>query len=250
MNTKTFRLFSRLLILMLFSTTSVFADSLSGRVEHADVFSLSTGIDGIVEGIAAKEGERVLAGTLLLSLESASLNAHIVAQENLLKLVEGELQESTRIFEETKSLYDQGSVSNSDFDLTRLAVLRKTADISEAQAALSDAKERREMSQIVAPVAGMVVSLNVAIGQNTNRVSTIEPMIVFAGNNLEVVIRVVSNQKNVPALSEKVRLSVGDSSTSGIVRTIQVQDGITIVTISIMEQKAAFKLGAPVSVDF
>jgi len=96
----------------------------------------------------------------------------------------------------------------------------------------------------------MVVSLNVAIGQNTNRVSTIEPMIVFAGNNLEVVIRVVSNQKNVPALSEKVRLSVGDSSTSGIVRTIQVQDGITIVTISIMEQKAAFKLGAPVSVDF
>jgi len=247
---KTLHFFFRFFALILFSITTVFADSFSGRVEHANVFSLSTGVDGVVKGIAANEGERVLAGTLLLSLEPEGLDAHIIAQKDSLKLIEEELQESERVFEETKLLYDQSAVSVAEFNVTRLAVLRKRAYASKVRAALSDTRERKAMSQIVAPVAGMVITLNVIEGQNVGQFLTNKPMIVFAGNDLNVVARVSGIQKVLPELSETVRLSVGSASTSGVVRTIQVQDGVAIVTISMSKQDTAFKLGAPVLVEF
>ncbi len=250
MYTKIIRLFSSFLAIFFFCTPSVFADSLTGRVEYVNIFALSTGVDGIVEGIAAKEGERVLAGTLLLSLNSESLDAHITAREDFLKLAEAELQASTRVFEETKSLYDEGSTSRADFNLARLDVLRKTAGVSAARAALTDAEERKAKSQIVAPVAGMVVSLNVSEGQSINHSSYTAPMIVFAGNAREVVVRVEGGQEPVPSLSEEVSLSVGDVRVSGIVKTIEIRDRVTIVTISMAKQEPAFELGASVLVDF
>jgi len=172
------------------SASATFADSISGRVVHANVYELSVGVDGIVDGIAAREGERVLAGTQLLSLENSVFDADIAAATTSLSLIKEELVESKRSFERDQALYDEGSLSTVELDLARIEMLRQQSRVAAVNAAVADAKQKKAMAQIIAPEAGMVVRLNAAKGQRINVSAQHAPLLVFVGNAVKVVSRI------------------------------------------------------------
>ena len=67
------------LFLLLALPVATQAASINGWVGYADVYPLDTGVDGTVEAISIREGERVLEGTLLLKLKDGALQAALAA---------------------------------------------------------------------------------------------------------------------------------------------------------------------------
>ncbi|MBX2882540.1 MAG: biotin/lipoyl-binding protein [Granulosicoccus sp.] len=231
--------------------TATYADSVGGRVLPDHVFPLSVGVDGIVDGISVREGERVLAGTVLLNLKPASFDASINVAEASLALAQEELNESKRSFDRDQALYDEGSLSTVELDLARIEMLRKKMRVSASNAELVKARSRKAMSQIVAPSAGWVQQLNTAKEQRVSVSALPRPMMLFATSKLKVVAQIAAGEKNIPAIGSKVTLASDQASAEGTVQSMVFSEqGGVQVNISMDEKQSSFSLGAAVTVEY
>ncbi len=238
------------LSLSILATSVTYAENVTGRIEHKKLFPLSVGVDGVVDGISVKEGERVLAGTVLLSLNAASFDASISVADAQLSLAREELNEARRSFDRDQALYDEGSLSTVELDLARIEMLRQEMRVAVANAELVKAKSRKAMSQIVAPEAGLVQEFNVAKDQRISMSALQQPMLVFATSALKVVAQIELGEKELPAISSKVSLSSGRASGTGIVQSVIAGDSEMLISISIEENQSSFVPGTAVTIDF
>jgi RND family efflux transporter MFP subunit len=142
--------------------------SASGRIEAVNSANLSTRMMGYVTQLHVKAGQRVNAGTLLVSINSADLSAKKAQVEAAVMQATAAYNNAKKDYERFVNLFKQESASQKELD-------DMTARYEMAKAGLAGAREMRNeviaqfaYADIKAPFAGVVTNTFVKEGDMAN----------------------------------------------------------------------------------
>lgn len=157
------------------------ADTLlaSGNLAYVEQIQLRPEVSGRVAQVRVEEGQRVVAGQLLLSLDQVPFVAQLDSAEagvrsarlavSRLRAVDANLRERLRRREQ---LLARQLVSRDDYSQLRSEQAASALQVGEAeqmlaqqQATLDQAQDQLRRSQFRAPIAGQVVSVEVKAGE-------------------------------------------------------------------------------------
>jgi membrane fusion protein (multidrug efflux system) len=106
---------------------------------------------GLVEQIAAEEGDRVVAGQVLARLDQEEMRLQV-------RQVEVALQQARSTFERTKELFDRQLVSEEEYDAAK-------HQVQDIEVGLEEAKFDLSHTTIRAPLAGLVMRRSTEVGR-------------------------------------------------------------------------------------
>lgn len=207
----------------------------NGKIQPATEVKISPDVSGEIIELTVKEGDEVKAGQLLIKIKEdiyisyydravASLDA---AKANLANSkarkmqVQAQLDQTTKSYNRSKGLHQQGAISDSEFESAESAYSMAIADgkaadesvnaslfsVKSAEAAVKEARENLTKTTIYAPMDGTISKLNVEKGERV--VGTVQ----MAGTELlrianlfamEVLVEVNEN--------DIIRLTLGDTA--------------------------------------
>ena len=210
------------------------AESISGTVEFAEIHRLNVGVSGEVASVSVREGDQVLAGTLLMALGDTVYKAEVEAETAQMAWREALRQEALRSWERDNVLFEEGSLSAVELDLSRIARLRVEADYQHSVARHAASLSRLNRSRIVAPEAGIVLEQNVNPGERINIEIYTGPAMVFASSNLVVRARITNGAANLPLPGQPIQLDFADKSIMGSLQSVVpgVNGDDTVVTVT------------------
>lgn len=162
---------------------------LSGSIEGKTSATISAKLAGRIEQVLVKQGQRVLAGEVLVRLESVELaNALRTAQQAVRKAqIAYELEIND--YERYKILYTQHAIAKQSLDTYDAKLRTAQADLSSAIASQSSAEEQYGYGNITAPVDGVVANVTATVGQvvasGTSLMSVQDISEVYAIVNIE-----------------------------------------------------------------
>ena len=220
--------------------------SLSGATQPSKSLMLTAGLAGKVEKIHVKKGQFIKAGSLIVSIDTRTLEAQIKQEKALVKQRQMQLDGAIKLQQENYS----SAVSQATAE----------ANLAAAEANLKASQINLENANLIAPFSGLLNTLDIEEGQ---LIPQGEPIGEFVSiSPLTIEINVPQKQlglikKNLPATitlntgkatTGKVKFisSVADANTRSILVEIEVENknnsvpaGITAhVTLSLPERKA------------
>jgi HlyD family secretion protein len=193
----------------------------NGKIQPEKEVKISPDVSGEIVELTIKEGDHVEKGQLLLRIKpdnyisqrDRSL-AEISSAQARRSQAEAQFLQADLSFKRTKQLYEQQTVSKSEFEQAEAtyAVAKATVDaakfaITSAEAALKDANENLTKTSIYAPMTGTVSMLLVELGERvagTNLMAGTELMRVADLARMEAQVQV--NENDVP------RVKLGDTA--------------------------------------
>ena len=138
---------------------------LPGTVEARTSSLVASEVDGLVQSLAAREGEAVDRGQVLVRLRTADLELRLQAAEAGLREAEARLQQAAADLERNRGLFDQGILSASQYGASRSerdAWKGRSDQLSAESARLRLDLER---SSVKAPFRGVVVAERCEVGE-------------------------------------------------------------------------------------
>jgi HlyD family secretion protein len=212
--------------------------SANGKIQPETEVKISSDVSGEIVELYVKEGDRVKKGTLLCRIKpdiyesaleraSATVNSTKSGMQNSMALLEqakANLVNTEANFNRNKKLFDQGVISQQDFDASKAqfesgkaqikaleeSVKSAEYNINSVQASLKEASTNLAKTFIYAPVDATVSKLNKKLGERVVGTATMEGteiMRLADLNEMEVNVDVNENDiirvhKNDTALIE------------------------------------------------
>lgn len=197
------------------------AEAPSGSVEWARQIELGVPVSGIVETVAAEEGQRVTKGALLMSLEQIPFEADYRSARARAEGAGADFAEQERALKRAHELYDRGVTSTVELDQAKLAASQARARRDAARAAADLARYRLARSRLIAPFDAYVVTRSVTPGQMV--AAELQPPVLFVlAESEQYLLRV-----NVPASQARqlqpgavVSVRVGEKTHEGKVLSV------------------------------
>jgi HlyD family secretion protein len=193
----------------------------NGKIQPEKEVKISPDVSGEIVELTVKEGYHVEKGQLLLRIKpdnyisqrDRSL-AEISSAQARRAQAEAQFIQAELSFKRSKQLYDQQTISKSDFEQAQATytVAKATVDaakfaITSAEASLKDANENLTKTSIYAPMTGTVSMLLVELGERvagTNLMAGTELMRVADLARMEAQVQV--NENDIP------RVKLGDTA--------------------------------------
>jgi HlyD family secretion protein len=201
--------------------TIVEAITANGKIQPEKEVKISPDVSGEIVELTVKEGDNVEKGQLLLRIKpdnyisqrDRSL-AEISSAQARRAQADAQFTQAELSFKRNKQLYDQQTISKSDFEQAEATytVAKATVDaarfaITSAEASLKDANENLTKTSIYAPMTGTVSMLLVELGERvagTNLMAGTELMRVADLSRMEAQVQV--NENDIP------RVKLGDTA--------------------------------------
>jgi HlyD family secretion protein len=193
----------------------------NGKIQPEKEVKISPDVSGEIVELTVKEGYNVEKGQLLLRIKpdnyisqrDRSL-AEISAAQARRSQSEAQFTQAELSFKRNKQLFDQQTISKSDFEQAEATynVAKAELDaakfaITSAEASLKDANENLTKTSIYAPMTGTVSMLLVELGERvagTNLMAGTELMRVADLSRMEAQVQV--NENDIP------RVKLGDTA--------------------------------------
>lgn len=193
----------------------------TGRVQPQSEVKISANVSGRIDHLEVKEGDRVELGQVLVEIDPTRYGALVLEAEAGLRsaraesrLADANLEQSRRDVERQRRMHAQKLGSEGDLEAAetalKVAEARRDASVeavNRAEAYLTQARDDRSKTTILAPKPGVVTRLNVEVGEvvlgTTQNVGTTLMTIADLGQ-MEVLAEVDE--------SEVVKVSLGDSA--------------------------------------
>ena len=193
----------------------------NGKIQPEKEVKISPDVSGEIVELTIKEGDNVEKGQLLLRIKpdnyisqrDKSL-AEISSARSRLAQSEAQLTQSELAFNRNKQLYEQQTISKSDFEQAQATytIAKATVDaakfaIVSGEASVKDANENLLKTSIYAPMTGTVSMLLVELGERvagTNLMAGTELMRVANLSRMEAQVQV--NENDIP------RVKLGDTA--------------------------------------
>ena len=146
--------------------------TLSGIVAPVEDAKLSFEVNGKVEKVYVKLGDRVTKGQPLAKLNQLTFQLSFESATAQLKQAEASLLEASNEFERYKQLSEKGLVSRSGYDNSKSAFESAKSAVDVANAQLNIARKNVQDSELLAPYDGVITkrliepSQQVAAGQS------------------------------------------------------------------------------------
>ncbi len=194
----------------------------NGKIQPEKEVKISPDVSGEIVELTVKEGDHVEKGQLLLRIKpdnyisqrDRSL-AEIRSARSRLAQSEAQLTQAELSFNRSKQLYEQQTISKSDFEQAQATytIAKATVDaakfsIESGEASVKDANENLLKTSIYAPMTGTVSMLLVELGERvagTNLMAGTELMRVADLSRMEAQVQV--NENDIP------RVTLGDTAT-------------------------------------
>ena len=207
----------------------------SGKVQPEAEVKISPDVPGEIIELTVKEGDKVIAGQLLLRIDpdiqqsnverlEAGLNtakANLANAKSRKAQVDAQFTNAKALYERNKKLFEQKVISDQEYDAATSSyevakneveaakqnVSGADFNVKSANAALQEAKKNLTRTTIFSPVNGTISKLSVEKGERvvgTSQMAGTEIMTIANLNEMEVNVDVNEN--------DIVRVGVGDSA--------------------------------------
>src|ERR1051326_6568301 len=198
--------------------------SANGKIQPEVQVKISSDVSGQVVELNVKEGAMVKKGDVVAKINPEIYQAAMDQMTASLNTSKANLENSKARLLQTKSnfvnveanynrqkkLFDQGAISQSEFDNAKAQYESGKADVAaaeqsvsaaefnvkNAEAALKQASENLNKTTIIAPVNGKVIKLEVEKGERvvgTSQMTGTEMMIIASSDEMEVNVEVNEN---------------------------------------------------------
>lgn len=153
----------------------------SGKLSHEEEVLLSTEVIGKVAALLVEEGDAVTAGQLVLQIDDEAPRAmveqqrastrmqQIAIESARLRLANLELQWSRKKMMHERGLLEGGDdafeAATNEVELARLDIQSREASLAQAQAILEEAEKNLAKTRVLAPLTGIVTSLDIKVGE-------------------------------------------------------------------------------------
>lgn len=137
----------------------------NGTLNPVSVINVGTQISGVVKTVKSDFNELVDEGQVLAELDTRLLDAALAQSRAQLKKAEAAARLARLTYERRKSILDAGGASKNDVDTAAQQVASTEADAAIAAASVKRDETNLGFAVIRAPVAGVVLSRDVDVGQ-------------------------------------------------------------------------------------
>ena len=217
---------------------SVFA---AGQVVHGNEVRLSSEVIGKVKALHVVEGQAVERGELLLAIEDDAYAAEVARRRAAVRLQAIDMERkqlaidtAQRQHDRNQRLFERSLLDEHAFEATahRLRVAQIDLDsarelLEQARAALAQASEQLDKTQVRAPLPGVVTSLDIEAGETAIASTTNVPgsslMVIADPNSLLVEIYVDEadvSDVHIGQAAEVVTAAHSDTPMAGTVEFI------------------------------
>jgi HlyD family secretion protein len=137
----------------------------NGTLNPVSVINVGTQISGVVKTVKSDFNELVDEGQVLAELDTRLLDASLASSRAQLKKATAAAHLARLTYERRKSILDAGGASKNDVDTAAQQVASTEADAAIAAASVKRDETNLGFAVIRAPVAGVVLSRDVDVGQ-------------------------------------------------------------------------------------
>jgi len=168
----------------------------SGTLAYREQVQLRSEVIAKVKALHVKEGDRVRKGELIVELDPKTFQAQVEQQEARVRMEKIAIQRQrlqnknlARQFKRQKDLFNKALVDTDSYQakenelaLSRVDLRSREESLSQAQAALDQAREQLAKTRILSPIDGIVIKVDVKVGE-----TVISGTTNIAGSGLGVV---------------------------------------------------------------
>ena len=146
---------------------------IAGDLHPIETVDVKARIEGDIEGVYAREGQRVRSGELLARFEaSEQASAQKSAEADRIS-ARGELATATWTHEQNAELFKAGAISERDLKVSEQAVNSARARLAAAESRLKSSSVVVNDTRVVAPLSGIVEKRLVENGEHVARGGTL-----------------------------------------------------------------------------
>ena len=195
--------------------------SATGKIQPEIEVKISSEVSGEIISLPIKEGQVVKKGDLLVKINpdlyTSGFNrsvSNLSGTKAGLSQADATFKEAKSNYDRSKTLFDKGIISKSDWDkaVASFEVAQATKEsayynVQSASASVNEAKDNLGRTTIYAPADGTISMLNVELGERvlgTQQMTGTEILRVANLNNMEVEVDVNEN--------DIVKIDIGDAA--------------------------------------
>ncbi|MEO1414060.1 MAG: efflux RND transporter periplasmic adaptor subunit [Bacteroidota bacterium] len=139
--------------------------SFTGLTKSNQETRLSFKVGGVIQSVPVKDGQRVSQGQLIAVIDAEDYNLQVEQADVQVKQAVTGLNVARSTYERIERLYENNSVSLSEFEQAKGNYDASQAQLQAAQKQLEAAKNQVSYTRLRAPYAGIISSLSVEKGE-------------------------------------------------------------------------------------
>ena len=189
-------------------------------------------VEGFVTRIAARPGQRVGTGTVLMEIDSGRQQAAVASLESMRAAREADVQFARQQAERMKKLYDAGAVSQQEYEQAATAVQTTQAQMRAMDAQIREQRVELAYHRVTAPTAGVVGDIPVRVGDRVTRSTMLTTIDESAG--LELYINVPVAQATGLRVGLPIRIVDDNGQTMTTTQVNFVSPSVDAATQSVL----------------
>lgn len=142
----------------------VVSASAAGAVEPITTVEVKSKASGEIFETRVETGDVVTAGDLLIRVDPRVPAATLRQAEADLRLAQAQLENAQSKLRRAEELHKTQSITDQEYEDSRLAVASARAQLVRAQRSLEDARISAEDTDVKAPISGVIIQKNVEVG--------------------------------------------------------------------------------------
>ncbi|WP_370408095.1 efflux RND transporter periplasmic adaptor subunit [Tenacibaculum dicentrarchi] len=227
----------------------------SGLVKASNEIELSFRSSGVITKLNVKVGKKVKKGDLIAKLDNIQANLAYEQTLSALNSAKSTLKTSKSQLERTRSLYEKGSNSLSDYEQAKNVYQTNLDQLETAKRNIGIKKSQIAYGYIYAPKNGIIASKNVSINETANSGQVIAVLNAGEGLNVEIglpesiINKVALNMETILSFSALEGISFEGNITE-IAPVIDVNSATYPIKIALHGDTQKLKQGMTASVTF
>lgn len=192
--------------------------TVTGKIAAQMEVSIIPKMGGKVAEVNFEVGDRVHTGDVLVRLDSTEIQAQLKQARAALAMAKANYENALANLERTKSLFEQGAVSQQQLEAAQTMVATGSPDSAAAAVQLMEAQLANTI--IKSPAEGIVASRSVEVGEMAGQM----PVMTIVGiDKVKVQTNVTEGEVNKLKVGQKVTVivsAVGEEPFTGTIATI------------------------------
>lgn len=190
---------------------------IAGDLRPIETLSLKSRLEGNVEQVYVREGDRVALGALLARFEAIDFESALRSAEADVTSARTAAQTAQWNYDQSRDLFKVGAIAERDLRATEQAAAAAKAQQAAAESRLRSAQSTARDTRIVAPVAGTIQFRRVQGGEHVSRGAELFTLVRF--DVLELTASLPARRANDVMPGQPVRfLADGKAFTGKVAR--------------------------------